>query len=217
MKCNKSTTHIWGLRSLCAIVAAGACFGAAHEAAQIWHFQFDMWMQVLSAAVPAALTLVTTKSLALFADSCMNCPTPGAANLKGTTAKTAKNDVCARQTGKFAPASAAAGPNPAKAKGFTGSTVAADTYGTLVKNNKLVVDTEAPGEDGFATITITTTGVTNSQLKVLINRLHNIAGVKWSKHKGLGDGRKQIVGKAHADKRQAAFAQLADLAQKYAA
>lgn len=208
VKCNQNLVRTWGLRSACALVAAAAGFGITYEGALlIWQLHLPLLVEVASAAIPAVITLAVTKTLATFTVSCMHCAPPKKSDTMRSLDKSGSMTSSLRdpKAGKFALATAVS-PNPDSA--FV--TV------KLVQNAKVTIETTAPGDDGLATVTVTTSGVTNSQLDVFINRLRKTTGVKWGNHKRLIDGRKQIVGKAQADKQQVAFAQLVQIADKYA-
>lgn len=243
----RSTLRAWGFRMLAVVLAGVTGYLIADQAGpMLLAREPELWMYALAVAVPAILTFFTARSLAIFTDSCLGIPTPGAAlGLKGGNG--CANENCSRHvpgSGKkpdavrggkpaakpakspVAKASQVRLPTFAKPAAAAPAVTVPDTYGVLVQNAKVLVETAEPGDDGLVTVTVTTTGLSNSQLKGnakgnkkssggLLNQLHNVAGVRWASHKSVAEGKKQIVGKVSPDKRKAAFVQLIELANRY--
>jgi hypothetical protein len=98
--------------------------------------------------------------------------------------------------------------------------VPVNTVGVIVETSKIKIEADAPDQAGFSTVTVTTSGLSKRELTGqggLFIKLHQVAGIRWSNHKGLGDGRKQIAGRVNPDKRQGAFNQLVQLSKQYSA
>lgn len=225
----KHTARCWGFRFLATAVAgAGGSLLFDQVAVHGWQFQPELWMLALSAIVPAVVTLVATKSMAIFTDSCMCVPT-GASGLKEkepsgrqSSGSSGSSGPVGARAGKAAALNVVARANQkpgqaAEKKSEQQNAVEEIAYEVISQNDKVTVKASVV-QNGYAHVAVIAAGFSRAQLKGsdgFLSKLHGIAGVTWASHKNIGGHRKEIVGKVAADKLESVVAQLKELSEKY--
>ncbi|HEY9776404.1 MAG TPA: hypothetical protein V6C81_21765 [Planktothrix sp.] len=137
-----------------------------------------------------------------IADRTPNAKGPGGSSGGKTTAAPTSKPAGRANTASLAPAPA---------------TIPAD--GIIAKTGR--ISAQATKEsDGSITVTISTNGISNSQLKGnngLFTRVNGVKGVRWSAHKNIGEGKKQVQGTIAADSKEtgAAFDNIKKIVQRY--
>jgi hypothetical protein len=211
-KCTSSTVQTWILRLLATgLVGVAAYIGINALVNTVWHTQIDPLYAGLGATAVAGVMLALIWNATIFTEECLGMDTAIAPAFKGGKAARCAPGNCARDDARKNPGGST-GAKPVTAAPFP-------LAGTIARTDKLTVEA-ASETDGTTTITISTNGLSNSQLKGnngLFMRVNSVKGVTWSNHKNVGEGRKQVQGKiaANSSERQTIYARLAEIAQRY--
>ncbi len=196
--CNNAF-RTWSFRIACGLLAAAFCgFCRQEAAAYFYHYDVVLWQMSLLCVVPGLMTVLLprTKALANWTVGCMDIPMPTAVlAAKGNTRPANPAPAPKRN----APGRVAV-PAPAIANKQTTPAVAAPAekpMKVLVENDKVEVAVSEP-ENGVVTITVTSSNMSNNQVKNENNGLfplvRKVDGAKWEHHKSIGDKRKRITG-----------------------
>jgi hypothetical protein len=231
-KCSSSSiAQTWVVRLFAsALVGSGAFFGVNLLAANLWHTQIAPAYSALIALVAAGVMLKAIWNATSVCEEFLDInPAIAPAFKDGGSKSSCASGQCRKDTAK-GPGGSAGGKvvntsndkpagsarNTATSAAPAPITIPAD--GVITKTNKVTVVAAKEG-DGSITVKITTTGLSNSQLKGnngLFMRVNGVRGVRWSAHKNVG-GNKQVQGTIAAGSSETAkiFASLTTLAERY--